>query len=194
MFAEKFGGTPYLMNTPAIVGSDAIRRSLMSDSSFQQIREMWKRLNVVVLGAGGLGKDSSMFRAGIFSASELEAMQEAGGVAACNFILFDEEGNAVRAEVADRVVKLPLNELKHVEHRILIAGGRNKAHALGAVLRSQLATALITDVESAQALLREGTERPGARRPEGREEHVAPPCLRAPAERLRRAVQTAWRL
>lgn len=117
VFAEKFGGTPYLMNTPAIVGSDAIRRSLMSDSSFQQIREMWKRLNVVVLGAGGLGKDSSMFRAGIFSASELEAMQEAGGVAACNFILFDEEGNAVRAEVADRVVKLPLNELKHVEHR-----------------------------------------------------------------------------
>ena len=160
VFAEKIGGTPYLINTPAIVGSDAIRRSLISDSSFQQILDMWKRLNVVVLGAGGLGKESSMFRASIFSASELEAMQQAGGVAACNFILFDELGNAVRAEVADRVVKLPLNELKHVEHRILIAGGRNKAHALAAVLRSRIATAIITDVECARALLREGSEAP----------------------------------
>src|ERR1019366_7180824 len=28
-FAEKIGGTPYLINTPAIVGSEAVRRSLM---------------------------------------------------------------------------------------------------------------------------------------------------------------------
>ncbi len=157
-FADKIGGTPYLINTPAIVGSAAIRHSLISDSSFQQIREMWKRLNVVVLGAGGLGKDSSMYRASVFSASELEAMQEAGGVAACNFMIFDDLGKPVRAEVADRMVKLPLVELKHVEHRVLVAGGRNKVNALKAILRSNLANALVTDVESAQALLPDTTD------------------------------------
>jgi DNA-binding transcriptional regulator LsrR (DeoR family) len=152
-FAAKIGGTPYLINTPAIVGSEAVRRSLMSDSSFQQIRELWRRLNVVLLGAGGVGRDSSMYRAKVFTAAELDAMQSAGGFAACNFYLFDEDGQPVRAEVADRVLKLPLNELKRVEHRILVAAGRNKASALRAVLRSKLVSTLITDVESARALL-----------------------------------------
>ena len=154
-FAEKIGGIPYLINTPAIVGNEAIRRSLMSDSSFQQIRDMWRRLNVVILGAGGIGRDSSMYRAKVFSAAELDSMQSAGGFAACNFYVFDEAGQPVRAEVADRVVKLPLNELRHVEHRILIAAGRTKANALRAVLRSKIANALITDVELARALLPE---------------------------------------
>jgi DNA-binding transcriptional regulator LsrR (DeoR family) len=152
-FAEKIGGTPYLFNTPAIVGNEAIRRSLMSDSSFQQIREMWRRLDVVILGAGGIGRDTSMYRARVFSAAELDSMQSAGGFAACNFYVFDEDGLPVRAEVADRVVKLPLNELKLVEHRVLVAAGRNKASALRAVLRSKLASTLITDVDSARALL-----------------------------------------
>jgi DNA-binding transcriptional regulator LsrR (DeoR family) len=165
-FAEKIGGTPYLINTPAIVGSEAVRRSLMSDSSFKQIREMWRHLDVVILGAGGIGRDSSMFRANVFSAAELDSMQSAGGFAACNFYVFDQEGQAVRAEVADRVVKLPLNELKRVEHRILIAAGRNKARALRAVLRSKLVSTLITDVESARALLPEASATTASATPE----------------------------
>ncbi|HTP25396.1 MAG TPA: sugar-binding domain-containing protein [Anaeromyxobacteraceae bacterium] len=157
-FAEKIGGTPYLINTPAIVGNEAIRRSLMSDSSFQQIREIWRRLSVVILGAGGVGKDTSMYRAKVFNADELESIQTAGGAAACNFYVFDEAGQPVRAEVADRVVKLPLGELRHVEHRIVIAAGRNKANALRAVLRSKVANTLITDVDCAKALLPQSGE------------------------------------
>lgn len=152
-FADKIGGRAYLVNTPAIVGSEAVRLSLMSDSSFQQTREMWRRLNVVILGAGGLGHDSSMYRVSVFSAAELDAMRSAGGFAACNFNLFDEAGRPVASEVADRVVKLPFADLQRVERRILVAAGRNKVDALRAVLTSKLANTLITDVESALAIL-----------------------------------------
>ena len=160
-FAEKIGGTPYLVNTPAIVASDAVRRSLVSDGGFRQIRDMWRRLDVVLLGASGLGKDSSMYRASIFSAGELESMQAAGGVAACNFSLFDERGEPVRAEVSDKLVKLPLSELRQVEHRVLIAGTRSKVDALRSVLRSKVASTLITDVQTAQALV-PGSGDPGS--------------------------------
>jgi len=152
-FAEKVGGTPYLVNTPAIVSSEAVRRSLMSDSGFQQILEMWRRLNVVILGAGDLGQDSSMYRANIFGAAELDSMQAAGGFAACNFHILDRAGRPVPSEVADRVVKISLSDLQRVERRILIATGQTKVDAIRAVLKSKLANALITDVESAQALL-----------------------------------------
>jgi DNA-binding transcriptional regulator LsrR (DeoR family) len=152
-FAEKVGGTPYLVNTPAIVSSEAVRRSLMSDSGFQQILEMWRRLNVVILGAGDLGQDSSMYRANIFGAAELDSMQAAGGFAACNFHILDRAGRPVPSEVADRVVKISLSDLQRVERRILVATGQTKVDAIRAVLKSKLANALITDVESAQALL-----------------------------------------
>jgi len=152
-FAEKVGGTPYLVNTPAIVSSEAVRRSLMSDSGFQQILEMWRRLNVVILGAGDLGQDSSMYRANIFGAAELDSMQAAGGFAACNFHILDRAGRPVPSEVADRVVKISLSDLQRVERRILVATGQPKVDAIRAVLKSKLANALITDVESAQALL-----------------------------------------
>ena len=127
LYAEKVGGTPYLINTPALVGSKAIRRSLMSDSSFLQARALWKQLGVVLLGASGVGKDSSMFRASLLSAKEMEAMQEAGAVAACNFAIFDKHGAPVNSEVSERVVKLPAADLAQVRHTVLIAGGKTRS-------------------------------------------------------------------
>jgi len=166
-FAEKIGGTPYLLNTPAIVGSKTIRRSLMADSNFKQIREMWKRLNVVLLTVGGLGKDSSMYRAGAFSEGELESMEAAGGVCACNFSLFDEQGEPVRAEVSDRLVKLPLPDLRQVEHTVLLAGGSNKVRPLRVILRGKVVNTLITDVQSAQAILGEESTPGSTSAPDG---------------------------
>ena len=131
LYAEKVGGTPYLINTPALVGSKAIRRSLMSDSSFLQARALWKQLGVVLLGASGVGKDSSMFRASLLSAKEMEAMQEAGAVAACNFAIFDKHGAPVNSEVSERVVKLPAAESgageAHGPHRRRQEQGRSRS-------------------------------------------------------------------
>ncbi len=179
-FAEKVGGTPYLINTPAIVASKAIRRSLMADGSFQQVRAMWRRLNVALLGASGLGEDSSMYRASVFSAKEMESMQSAGGVAACNFSIFDERGAPVVSSVSERLVKLPLEELRQAKHTVLIAGGKNKVGPLSAVLRSKVVNTLITDVQSAQALLADAG---GAKAPA--EPAVQPAAPPAPAARSR---------
>jgi len=76
----------------------------------------------------------------------------------------------VRAEVSDKLVKLPLSELKQVDHRVLIAGPRSKGNALRAILRSKVANTPIADVQSAQALLPEGSDlaSPAAREREGR--------------------------
>jgi DNA-binding transcriptional regulator LsrR (DeoR family) len=152
-FAEKVGGTPYLINTPAIVESKVLRRSLMSDGSFRQVRGMWKKLGVVLLGGSGIGKESSMYRANLVSAGELESLASAGGVAATNFSIFDERGQPVASQVSDRIVKLPLEDLKRVTHSVLIAAGKNKVNALRAILRSKVVNTLITDAESARALL-----------------------------------------
>ena len=158
-FAEKVRGTPYLLNTPAIVGSKLIRRSLQSDTNFQQIREMWSRLNVVLIGVSGVDEDSSMFRGGIFGSADLASLRAAGGVCACNFSLFDATGEPVHAEVSDRLVKLPLADLRQVDRTVLIAGGPKKVNPLRAILRSRVVNTLITDVDCAQAILenRDGT-------------------------------------
>ena len=155
-FAAKIGERLTSSTRPR---SSAVTRSAARScrtAASGRFRSIWKRLDVVLLGAGGLGEDSSMYRAKVFGPDELASMQAAGGVAVTNFLVLDQHGGAVRAEVADRMVKLPLPELRRVEHRVLVAEGRKKVDALRAILRSNLANRLVTDVECAQALLGTG--------------------------------------
>ena len=152
-FAEKLGGNAYLVNTPALVDSSKVRSSLMEDSNFRQVRDLWERLDMAVLGVSGLGTDSSVYRGGIFTEEELARMTQDGSACASNFILFDEEGRVVHTEISDRLVCLPLERLKKVRNVVLTAAGPSKTEPLRAMLHSGICSCLITDAECAREML-----------------------------------------
>ena len=68
-FAQKLGGSSYLVNTPAFVDDPETRTALMEDSNFRPVRDLWSRLDMAVLGVSALPMDSSMCRSGIFTES-----------------------------------------------------------------------------------------------------------------------------
>ena len=163
-FAEKLGGNAYLVNTPAIVDTPMIRSSLMADSNFEQVRRLWRRLTAVILGVSGLGPDTSVQRGGIFSRSDLARMRSAGGVCATNFTILNAEGRPVTTPFSERMVYLPLSEMKDIRSVVIVAAGDTKVEPLRAALKSGCAHVLVTDVSCARALLEsaEDTEgRPG---------------------------------
>ena len=94
-FAGKLKGNAYLINTPALVDSAEVRKSLMEDSSFKPVRELWERLDMAILGVSGLGVESSVYREGIFNEEELCNAGQ-GSVSASNFMLFDSKGKIVQ--------------------------------------------------------------------------------------------------
>jgi DNA-binding transcriptional regulator LsrR (DeoR family) len=152
-FAERIGGSAYLMNTPAVVDSEEIKNSLTRDSNFQMVRRIWERLSAVLLSVSALDEDTSAFRGGIFTREELDELRELGGVCATNFTIIDTEGRRVENPVSRRITNLPFEELRNVRQVVLLAAGEHKTEPLRAALKGQVATTLITDVECAEALL-----------------------------------------
>ncbi len=151
-FAEKVGGTAYLVNTPAVVDSEEIRTSLQRDSAFQSVRRIWDNLGVILLSVSGLDEETSAFESGVFSADELAEMRKAGGICATNFSVLDAGGTHLDLPISRRITNLPFPDLRNVPEVILIAGGRRKIAPLRAALRAGFVSKLITDEESARAL------------------------------------------
>lgn len=152
-FALKLGGDAYLVNTPAFVDNSETRSSLMEDSNFRPVRDIWSRLDMAVLGVSSLIEESSMHRGGIFTAEDLARMRTEGGECISNFILFDAGGRVVEAKIADRMVSLPVEDLRRIRSVVIVAAGPSKAKPLSVMLRSGLCTALITDADCARAVL-----------------------------------------
>ena len=152
-FAERIGGRAYLMNTPAVVDTEEIRDSLRRDSNFQMVRGVWDRLKAVLLSVSALSEETSAYRGGIFSGEELSTLRQLGGVCATNFTILDGQGKRLDNPVSNRITNLPFEELMEVEQVILLAAGERKVEPLRAALSGGVATSLITDLESAEALL-----------------------------------------
>lgn len=152
-FAQKLGGSSYLVNTPAFVDDPETRAALMEDSNFRPVRDIWSRLDMAFLGVSALTVDSSMYRSGIFTESDLGGMRDAGGECISNFVVFDSRGRMVPTSVSDRMVYLPLEDLRRVRTVAIAAAGAAKAEPLRAMLRSGICSAVVTDTDCARALL-----------------------------------------
>lgn len=144
-FATRLHGTPYLVNIPAVVDDSTIRDSMLRDSHYRAVREIWSNLDIALLGVSGLDERTSAFRQGIFSRSELGSLRERGGVCATNFTILDGTGAVLDDPIADRILGLPFFELKAVEHVIIVATGAHKVLPLRAALDSGVVTRLVTD-------------------------------------------------
>ena len=70
----------------------------------------------------------------------------------------------VAPDFAERTIAVTAAQLRRVPEVIAVAGGRNKALAVRAVLRAGLVTSLVTDVSVGRALLEDGRHRPGRQR------------------------------
>lgn len=65
----------------------------------------------------------------------------------------DAPGNIVDHDVNNRVISVKLSQLRRTPERVLISGGRDKLVAMRAALRILAPTTLITDEQTATALI-----------------------------------------
>ncbi len=152
-FAERLGGSSYLVNAPAVLDSEETAERLVRDSTFEQVHDLWQRIDCAILGASSLDEETSVYRGGIFSSDELESLRRAGAVAATNFLFLNREGTVQDHPLSGRIVCLPENHMRRIPNVIVAAGGPGKSTAMAATLRSGLAHILITDATTAAELV-----------------------------------------
>ncbi len=152
-FAELFQGEGFLIPAPAVVDSPETKHALLERCGLSAIFEMADKLDMALLSCGGISSLTTSYRTGYLSEADRRSLVEAGAIGDVLYNFIDEQGDLVDHEVNSRVISVNLARLRRTPERVLISGGKDKLAAMRATIRTIAPTTLITDEQTALALI-----------------------------------------
>ncbi len=152
-FTELFQGEGFLIPAPAVVDSAETKYALLERCGLSAIFEMADNLDVALLSCGGITSLTTSYRTGYLSEADRRSLIEAGAIGDVLYNFIDEMGDLVDHEVNSRVISVNLARLRRTPERVLISGGKDKLVVMRAAIRTVVPTTLITDEQTALALI-----------------------------------------
>lgn len=140
------------MPLPLFVASPEERSQLLEIDSVKRIRAIAGEADVWLMGISQIGDDAVLHRDGFMSRSELLELVRLGGVGEVTGWVFDGEGQILAQGTNARVTSVP-PQPGSPRPRICIGYGASKVAALRAALKGRIVNGLITDEDTAKALL-----------------------------------------
>lgn len=143
----------FLFPAPLVVDSAETRRRLMDACGIGRLKAIASPLDLAVVSAGAISANPDSLVGRFISEGELQELLSRGCVAdiMCNFL--DAEGTLVDHPLNGRTMSVGVDTLKQARHIVLASGGRERAPAILAVIRSIGCNTLVTDEHAARALL-----------------------------------------
>jgi len=143
-----------LLPAPGIVDHEQVKSAILSDSHVHRAFELFSQITVAYVGIGAPTPDSVLIRDGtILTWQEVNDLISKGAVGDIALRFFDEDGQPIASEVDQRVIGISLEQLRHVQRVVGVAGGPQKVAVLRGALRGRLINVLITDHVTAVRLL-----------------------------------------
>lgn len=162
-FAQMFGGDAYLLPAPAVVDSAETKKALIERCGLGSIMDMAGALDLVVLSVGSITDNATTTRVGYMTEEQRASLVKAGAVGDILFHFFDRNGNLVDHPINDLVMSVGIDRVQAAKQRVLASGGPEKIEALLGGIRIVQPNILISDEESARALLRAADGSDGAK-------------------------------
>lgn len=150
--AEKRGMRPFPMPVPVITSTAEERAAFHALPPVKSVLAKVAASNAVFVGVGQMGPNAPLLVDGFLSLQELESVSQLDATGEIAGHIFDSQGQYIESPFHQRVAGL---RLKAESGRLVtgIAAGPAKIAALRAALKGRLLNALITDEETAIALL-----------------------------------------
>jgi deoxyribonucleoside regulator len=152
-FANTVGADCYLLAAPALVDSAETKRALIERCGLDTVISRVGKMDMALLSVGAMSAQSTSFQFGLISAEQQQSLIRSGAVGDMLFNFFDKNGELVKHEVNDHVMSMPIDRLRKVPKRVVISGGSSKVDALKGGLKLVNANVLITNEETARALV-----------------------------------------
>jgi DNA-binding transcriptional regulator LsrR (DeoR family) len=150
--SEVTGAECYFMPAPFFADSIADKKVLLGQKGIKDTFTLAKAAELYVVGIGEIGTHAHMLATHTVTDKELKEVKQAGAVGEVLGRFLDAQGRVVPAELNDRAVGIKLEEIKG-KPVIAIAGGSDKPPAIMAVLESRVIKGLITDEDTAKAIV-----------------------------------------
>ena len=159
--AAAFRARPYYLNAPAILGSGTAAALEAANASIHESLERARQADVFLVGLGSLESDLLYARAGLITQANIRWLQDrhvAGDI--CGHFL-DRKGNEHPTPFSERIVGISLPDLRRARLSIGVAGGSDKALPLYGALAGGWINVLVTDDQTARAILELDVEAKG---------------------------------
>lgn len=154
--AGKCGGPIYQLPSPFIVTEAVIAEALRQEPLIASTLAMYPSVSRALLGIGSWRPAESGYITAL-SRADRDWCRHQGVVADFCALLLDSDGVPVTG-LEDRTIAMSAAQLRTVPTVIAAAGGRAKARAILAVLRSGMASVLVTDAAAATEVVALATQ------------------------------------
>ena len=156
-FADLIGGSPLFIRAPGVVASAEAREAMINyDGHTREAIAALDELDIALVGIGTCNIDAPLEPGGnFFTVEQFEMAKSLGAVGQINLRFIDAAGIPIESELDSLVIGVTLAQLPVAGGRFAVAGGRSKYEAVRAALRGHWIDTLVTDMETAERLLRE---------------------------------------
>jgi DNA-binding transcriptional regulator LsrR (DeoR family) len=150
--ARKARGRAFHLPAPLLARSPDAARASYADPGVIDVLALAGKADILLAGLGGTTRGEGLLL-GALDEAERDELVASGAVGDLAGRFFDANGAAVESELDTRIVGLTLEQMLAIPHRVGIARGATKIEALRAALTGGLVNMLVTDSETAAALL-----------------------------------------
>lgn len=155
VFAEKLNGVPAFIHGPALASSIEEKEFYVKSSSMQTILEKWQNLDIVISGIGTLSKYNGIERETFIGENEIYIqVEDNNAVGDICARYFDIEGTLIKDFFYERIIGIPVEDLRNAKTVIGLASGAEKSYSIIGALRTGLIDILITDELTAKSFLK----------------------------------------
>lgn len=154
-FADKFNCRFCPLQAPLVVANQEVRSIITEEYDIAQTIKTGNSSTMALVGIGCLDSSSPYFGNEMLDLTRLKELKERGAVAGLSGSFLNINGELVDYPESNRVIAIPLENLKRIPKVIAVAYGQEKVEAIEAVLNGGWVDILITTLDTAKALIRQ---------------------------------------
>ncbi|MGK9053709.1 sugar-binding transcriptional regulator [Neorhizobium sp. CSC1952] len=152
-FAQVLNAQCRYFAAPIYAESAESRDAIISQAVFQQTFKQICEVDVAYLSVGDVSQQSLQVRYGLPEGMSEKILQKAGAVGDLMGRYLNAAGKEIDHPLNRQVLSPEMEDFRRIGCRIVASGGAHKHRILHAVAQSGLVNVLITDADSARALL-----------------------------------------
>lgn len=151
--ADALGANLEQLYCPLVAQSSAARDMIVNDPNTQAQIKSAAECDIALVSVGVVNKDMPLHRQGFCEAEDIENLQRAGAAGEMIVSFFDGQGRPIVTDLSKRMIGLTIDDLHNIPTMVAISGGPEKVEALLGALRAGCIDVMITDRETAEAIL-----------------------------------------
>ncbi|WP_104200142.1 sugar-binding transcriptional regulator [Cryobacterium sp. Y29] len=153
--AHKADGSATLLPSPAVFERLETKQAMEADRAVAGVLALGRNAQAYLFSAGQADANSALVDSGFLTVEQIDDLVSRGAVGDVVGRYIDANGRIVDPELNERTVGIQIDQLRRAPLTIAVISGNDKHAIARAVVRNGLCTVLVTDEDTANALLQE---------------------------------------